>query len=979
MLSIAFTCAVAIGMLPTAPEDVYRIAILAEALPEHDPGLADELTAALQASGHAVQPISAAELSAPAALNIDTCDCVILPSSSVLPAECIPAIEQFLQHGGDILALGAPAFTRPVARVGDEWFGVESYQQRLAGVAPDRMLFDFESGDVSGWHHATRAPASPTVAECLPGPHGQAMHVRIENMTSWDTWQSPPVADAFGAGHELTCFFARGVGATTSLMVEWTEKDGSRWIATVPLTKRWKHYVLEPSAFLFWESVPGRGGPGDRFNPANAAHLTVGVAQTHTGLRAGAYEFFIDEIGTAANPLADVPLVLRGSPPVIEGLSPDYKFYRCNDVAALRVRSPWLANVAALPMASTIFAHHPRPTGKGFNKGRAWRWIPLLEAIGPAGEWRGAAAAMYVDFDGPTKGSVRTAVGVTDSGWYREPAVQRFLVAVVDRMARGVFFREAGTDFFTYRPGEPVRLGAAVANLSRGERAGLDCVCAWTAGDTAQQQAMFRDVSLSAGDAREATSPLAPPAAGETRVLSVRLMAGDRVLDEITHELAVYAPKPPEQRTFMTVRDGDFILDGRKWYAHGVNYMPSTGIAIEDYPYFERWIGARPYDPEFIQRDLERCRAMGLNTVSIFIYAQSAEANNLLDILRRCENLGLLVNLSIRPGTPMEYEWADWQRIIEHARLWEFDVIYAYDIAWEPFFGHEPERRRYDSQWREWIDAKYGSADAAEQAWGVPAPRHDGQVTTPANEQLGNDGPHRKIVVDYRRFVDELVHSRYQAAADQIRTLDPNHLISFRMTVTGDPTCAQAPRLPYDFRGVARAMDFMAPEGYGRIGSWERIKPGLFTVAYARCCAPDKPVLWAEAGTSVWSRLLAAADPAALEFQGDYFADFYRMVLESSSNGVVWWWYPGGFRTNENSDFGIINPDGTDRPATATIRRFAPRVLAERTIPTPDVWIDIDRDADARGILGVYEHVKERYWQAIEAGKRPGLRDRTAP
>ena len=39
-----------------------------------------------------------------------------------------------------------------------------------------------------------------------------------------------------------------------------------------------------------------------------------------------------------------------------------------------------------------------------------------------------------------------------------------------------------------------------------------------------------------------------------------------------------------------------------------------------------------------------------------------------------------------------------------------------------------------------------------------------------------------------------------------------------------------------------------------------------------------------------------------------------------------------------------------------------------------DVWIPIDRDADARGLFGVYEHVKEDFWKAIEKGKTPGLR-----
>jgi hypothetical protein len=344
----------------------------------------------------------------------------------------------------------------------------------------------------------------------------------------------------------------------------------------------------------------------------------------------------------------------------------------------------------------------------------------------------------------------------------------------------------------------------------------------------------------------------------------------------------------------------------------------------------------------------------------------------------------------------MDYKWEEWREIIEKNRLWEQDVIWAYDIAWEPFFGTEAERKRYDPLWREWLVKKYGSLDAARKAWGTfpvgggsvpreekektrgteapPTKTQPTEVTGPTGWQLTNDGEHRKFVSDYRRFADELVHERYLDAYKKIKSIDPNHLISFRMTVTGDPTYNWDRSMPYDFPGVAKAMDFLAPEGYGRIGDWEKVKAGLFTVAYARMCAPDKPVFWAEAGVSAWDDEAMAATPEKLDFQARFYRDFYRMMLASHSNGVAWWWYPGGYRVNERSDYGIINPDGTDRPVTKIIREFGPRLTAERVIPQPDVWIDVDRDADARGLFGVYEKVKGEFWKAIEVGRAVGLK-----
>jgi hypothetical protein len=201
-------------------------------------------------------------------------------------------------------------------------------------------------------------------------------------------------------------------------------------------------------------------------------------------------------------------------------------------------------------------------------------------------------------------------------------------------------------------------------------------------------------------------------------------------------------------------------------------------------------------------------------------------------------------------------------------------------------------------------------------------------------------------------------------------------MISFRMTETSDPTYLGENLMNYDFPGVARAMDFLSPEAYGRIGTWQRVRDGMFEIAYARMCAPEKPVIWAEAGMSAWGRQDAAYSPRLAKEQADFFRAFYRMVLESGSNGVVWWWYPGGYRTNEDSDFGIINPDGTDRLCTQVIREFAPKVLADREIRKPDAWLEMDRDADARGLYGEYERLKAEYWRLVESGKVVGLRQK---
>ena len=994
-----------VGPLPARK---YAIALLQDRrLPGHDPNLADQLVESLRQRGHEVTFIDADILCNPFAITTERFDMVFLPACHTLPGDAGPVLEAYCEAGGDIVALGTPAFRIPLVKVGEEWLSRDGWRKLLEKQPTARVVFSFDDEDLSKWQRHTNAPRSPFTRELVGGKRGKALHVVIPRMTGWDGLASPKLRQPFPPGHTLTCLWARGEGSrdgdvppTNKLMLEWRERDGSRWIATFPVGPQWRRVVLAPEDFEFWQSVESRGFPGDHFRPENAEQVVIGVAHTHTGPRTGRYEFFIDELGTAPAP---GPAARFRPPPVVENFSPTYKFYEVTHFDELRLSDPTAppGEAARLPLPSRAFAHHPRPTGKGYGRGRTWRWVPLVVAAkkgaGRLG-WRGAVGSLFLDFD---TGSARLAIGVADPAWYRQAKVRRAIADMVGRMAQGIFFIEAGPDAYTYREPATLRCGARIANISR-----------WPS------PALWIEMAFGGASTREEVEPIPPggavsrewvPATGLRQgkgTVVVRLGEGSKPLDAIATPVAVWRPRPEGQRRFVTVRDGDFWLDGRKWYPHGVNYMPSSGIAASDHAYFEYWLGAKSYDPEIIQRDLERIKDIGFNTVSVFIYHRSLGANNLLDFLRRCDELGLKVNLSIRPGTPMDDDyWPRWKEIIERNRLWEQDVVWAYDIAWEPFFGSEADRKRYDPLWRDWLARKYGSLAAALRAWGLEKRTRGGDappttktktrgrdappttktrtrgrdvpptgITGPTGWQLTHDGPHRKFVADYRRFADELVHRRYLLARQRIKAIDPNHLVSFRMTVTGDPTFNSAHRMPYDFRGVARAMDFLAPEGYGRIGDWERVKPGLFTVAYARMCAPDKPVFWAEAGVSAWDSQAMATTPEKLAFQARFYRDFYRMMLMSHSNGVAWWWYPGGYRTNERSDFGIINPDGTDRPVTRVIRQFGPRFTAQRTIPKPDVWLEIDRDADARGLFGVYQRVKDRFWRAVEQGKVVGLR-----
>ncbi len=99
--------------------------------------------------------------------------------------------------------------------------------------------------------------------------------------------------------------------------------------------------------------------------------------------------------------------------------------------------------------------------------------------------------------------------------------------------------------------------------------------------------------------------------------VSVSLTLAGAPIDGLRHELGVWEPKAKPE--FIEARDGGFWLRGKPWKAHGVNYMPSSGIGLANGHYFEAWLGRGAYDPEVIERDLRRIKAMNLNAVSVFI------------------------------------------------------------------------------------------------------------------------------------------------------------------------------------------------------------------------------------------------------------------------------------------------------------------------------------------------------------------------
>ena len=270
----------------------------------------------------------------------------------------------------------------------------------------------------------------------------------------------------------MTVFYARGGAQTTELLIEWCEKDGARWLATVPLTDQWQPYVLEPKDFHLWESAPHRAGT--MFNPQNVDHVSVGLAQSHTRLSGDAHEYWVGPIGSAPRTIEHERMLTSFKSPVLETLSPGYKFFVMTKLTQYQGQlSP------VMPSRATLLSSHPRPEAGGFDKGRDWRWRPILKAADIKGLWRelpertrirdhfqGTPATMLVHGGGPYKGGVWVSVSIHDP-YAEQHEFFKKLEEVLAQMRRGVFLIDGGADHYTYFEGQPMRLGLRVANLGR--------------------------------------------------------------------------------------------------------------------------------------------------------------------------------------------------------------------------------------------------------------------------------------------------------------------------------------------------------------------------------------------------------------------------------------------------------------------------------------------------------------------------------
>ncbi len=959
------------------------IAVLVAPWPNTDTKDLDSLLSGLKTAGLNVQSITPEQAGDSAVLAPGRYPIYIIPNARYYPQAALGSLGSYLQSGGRLIVIGGPAFTESAVNFQGRWVTPASVRREIQQVRPAVIKFPFNNEtELAGWTRSTNDGKAPGQIRIIKDPlasGGACAAIQIPRLTQWDFWLLPKAEGLFGAGHSLLCLKVRGDSRTTQMAIELTEKDGSRWMATAPLSTQWQSVVLPLSDFRYWPDSPtkgSRGSGGDHLNPQNVAAIHFGVSQSHTpAVSPGSHALFLDDVGTAPNPVEGADFGGGASLPIIETVSPQYKVYGLSDIAAVRVAvgQNILPQDFSLPGTAAAVAPCRRFSGVGFSGDIKWRYIPLATAVDGQSRPRGDVISMLLCNSEPGKGAMVATVGINDPKLTAHPSVVSAVVGIARRMTTGPLLLRAGSEQMSYRQGQAVVLGAELFKAAGHNPNATVRMTVRPISSSSSVSAVFsstKTFSEAETTARFEWKPERFDAA--LYWVTAELLDGNRVVDQIGHEMTILAEEKPVPDEFIKVQKGEFILKGKPWYPVGVNYWPTSvaGIEAKDYMYWLHWLAPGKYDPAEIEEDLTQMEGMGINLVSIHL-GLPEHLTNLLDFLGRCRDHDIRVNGFVEGASPLAFNEKQVRDLIQAGRLDQNPMIFAYDIIWEPgnsVFNKEG-RPRWDPDWQDWIVRQYGSIENAEKDWRFSVQRNGEQATSPSDQQLSQDGNWRIMVAAYRRFMDDLMSRKWNDATRRLRTIVPRQLLSFR----------QGNTFPHDFALTAEVkhIDFICPEGYAIPNSEDGYNSAGFITRYVTYTTGGKPVIWAEFGSTVWNPVTVSPNPDSIVAQGRYQDMFYRMVLQSGADGTIPWWWPGGYRTDEKSDFGILNPDRSLRPAATALVQYAPKIRAARTLPAAEVPFVADRDANAGGYWYMaFNSGRNAYAAAAAQGKMLVVRSR---
>lgn len=880
----------------------------------------------------------------------DFADCLrehgvlVVPDAENFPMETWEQLTGYLNSGGRAVLLGCDPFEARVRLVGEhaqteaELFGELLGEARpINGVSSIRE-WQYES-DVA----TRRGDVTPMADGQIPWP---AVEATVKKFSDWVALVTPDMRPGtIPTELNTLALYARGDASTSRLTVICAEQDGSHWSSVVGIGSDWQPYVLHEAKFWYFYGGWRRGGSGDHLSLSRVKKISVGLSMYLGAQNPGEHTFGVSDVRFVTDP-RPVEQVIAW--PDVMMVSPPYRHYELNP---RKIRFMQTAPTVAVP-STRMQSPLPRARGTGGEAAAPYRWIPVGTALAPQGTTLGWPVSIYIERPPKAPAKNWAWIGIDPTAESRA-VFKRAVTDCVHILQRDRYLYRAGCDKFSYTGGEPITVAASVmADPQLRVRARLV---------DAKGKVLKQAVAPAAATVQFDLG-VAPEVDGTAKDYVVRVTLEEaagkhKVYDQIDQVIKVFsAPQSPAEDDWMTVSGAYFSYRGKPVFLSGINYWPLSHNGKSPGEFAPHWLEPSVFDPEIIRRDLDRLQEVGINAVSIQ-YHEEGQAPQLKFFVDECRKRGIWVHAFVGHLQPLEQNLAKAEKIITAADLKNLPGVFAIDIAWEPHLGNYGQRCGFDAHWEAWLKEQYGSIEHAEKVIDRPFLIKDDHVTGPTDDELRTDGSHRAFVAVYRRFVDDYMSRRYGEVERLVRRSGCKQLLSARSGYGGTGSHWADALFPMDLGTGIVHLDFVSPEGYALTGDLDQFYEGGFLTAYARGVSGGKPVAWLEFGCSVGQN----PQRVDLENQARLNHNMFELGLKSHAAGLFGWWYPSGWRVDERSDMGIVNPDSTWRPVGDEYRAAAKRVAKESFEPLRWADREIDRDSDARGVSGLWDGRRETY------------------
>ncbi|MBO7392817.1 MAG: hypothetical protein J6U98_01295 [Abditibacteriota bacterium] len=927
-----------------------------------DPAFRDELVSRLKAKK--LNPKIFPYKDLPALLETAKDDILIIPDSARFPAESLAKIEDFVNNGNSLLTISGFPFSQPLIK-SDSGYDTRDELIRKTLKMNSEPLCSFTAEDAKLYKAASSSKNTKQIRVTEPSgcpDFDKAFHLTIKDILVYETCGCAQMRYKPG-DDDVLVVWAKGETSEDEMFMEVGEEDSSRWVTVLKLSPEWKRFVLFPSDFSYLDSHhPEMYDGHKRFNPSKITYVAYGAASSHNVFDASKDQnYWVSDLcsGKCAAPAVDQKA------PVLETISPSYKLHRT--VAKALMTEDGSKTEADIPVTSSIL----RPNGLGFGGIYDYRTVPVITTYNEYGGKSGFAAHIQINNLTKKRGTCYGHIAYdNDYVSAHKKEIASLAADMAARIKAGIFIANGGVEKFGYAEGEKILSGAYVNNFSaKDETVTLRTELTDPHGTPEEYEVT---TVIPAGSTKKVVTSFTDAVYPGYHHVYTTLIRDGKIIDRNDYDFTVIDDTPRPAEEAVTVENGRFMYKGKPWYAVGLNYWQGNIAGLEPEYYFGLALNPYNYDPEVVERDMELMERMKMSCISVQ-YCNPEAGPALIDLLERAKNHDIKVHLYMDHCHPL---WADPSfrmpaKMMKAAHLGAADAVFAYDLGWEVLVGLYQDRSKRNEQWQNWVIDRYGSIENAVSDWKYdPGRDENGFLDGPSDEQVVQDGEHNIFVAAYRRFWDDEISAGYRNVKNHVREFDKLALLCARSGYGGTGQIYVARFMPFDLMSGIRHLDMTSPEGYGLGGTIENFMKGSLNATYGRFVSANKPVLWAEAGISVYPSM----SEKAMEKQGNYYDCMLRTVNMSGSDGLLGWWFLGGYRVDEKSDYGVTNPDGTPRLAMKVFEKNAEMNHGPRQLPTkPGKRFRYDRDEHASGYSDFYMNNCEEFSKIFLAGELPEI------